>query len=108
MAARKKARKVGLLIEVHRALSVGRDRSTGRVHLRFEDDQGRLVAVRMRPRQLRTLANGVLGLAEALVAEGYRPRRILPLPSSSQSIEIPSFSATVMRKSMLGIVLPAS
>ncbi len=30
----------------------------------------RIVAVRLRPRQFRTLANGVLGLAEALVAEG--------------------------------------
>ncbi len=33
--------------------------------------EGRLVAVRLRPRQFRALANGVLGLAEALEeAEG--------------------------------------
>ena len=37
----------------------------GVVGLRFRDENGRLVAVRFRPRQFRTLANGVLGLAEA-------------------------------------------
>jgi hypothetical protein len=34
--------------------------------LRFRDTKGRLVAVRLRPQQFRALANGVLGLAEAL------------------------------------------
>jgi hypothetical protein len=68
VAARKaKARrKSGLLIDVARVISVGRDRSTGAVHLRFRDERGRIVAVRLRPRQFRTLANGVLGLAEAM------------------------------------------
>ncbi len=63
-------RKTGLLIDVARVTSVGRDRSTGQAILRFRDEQGRLVAVRLRPQQFRTLANGVLGLAEALIAEG--------------------------------------
>jgi hypothetical protein len=31
----------------------------------YPGDQGSLVAVRLRPGQFRTLANGVLGLAEA-------------------------------------------
>ena len=55
----------GLLLDVARVLSVGRDRSTGQVVLRFRDERGRIVAVRLRPQQFRTLANGVLGLAEA-------------------------------------------
>ena len=45
--------------------SVGRDRSTGQAILRFRDEKGRLVAVRLWPKQFRTLANGVLGLAKA-------------------------------------------
>ncbi len=57
------SRKPGLLIDVARLISIGRDRSTGQVVLRFRDKQGRLVAVRLRPGQFRTLANGVLGLA---------------------------------------------
>ena len=56
----------GLLIDVARVLSVGRDRPTGGAVLRFRDEKGRLVAVRLRPQQFRTLANRVLGLAEAL------------------------------------------
>jgi hypothetical protein len=36
------------------------------VLLRFRDDRDRIVALRLRPRQFRTLANGVLGLAEAM------------------------------------------
>ncbi len=58
-------RKRGLLIDVARVISVGRDRTTGQAVLRFRDEKGRLVAVRLRPQQFRTLANGVLGLAEA-------------------------------------------
>ncbi len=53
-----------------RFISASQDRSTGRVVFRFRDERGRLVALRMRRRQFRTLANAVLGLAEALVAEG--------------------------------------
>jgi hypothetical protein len=51
-------------------ISVGRNRATGEVHLRFRDEQGRIVAVRLRPRQFRTLADGVLGLAEAMQERG--------------------------------------
>ena len=58
----------GLLIDVTRVISVGR--SGDQAVLRFRDDRERIVAVRLRPRQFQTLANGVLGLAEALVAEG--------------------------------------
>ncbi len=60
------ARKSGVLIDVQRVISVGRDRTAGHINLRFRDRQSRIVAVRMRPRQFSTLANGVLGLAEAL------------------------------------------
>ena len=55
-------RKPGLLIDVTRVISVGRNRSGGQVLLRFRDERDRIVAVRLRPRQFRTLANGVLGL----------------------------------------------
>ena len=58
-------RKPGLLIDVARVISVGRDRSTAQAVPRFRDERGRLVAMRLRPRQFRTLANGLLRLAEA-------------------------------------------
>ncbi len=66
MAARKSSSKPGLLIDVARFLSASQDRTTGKVVFRFRDEQGRMVAVRLRPRQLRTLENGVRGLAESL------------------------------------------
>jgi hypothetical protein len=62
----KPQRKPGLLIDVARFISASQDRSTGKVVFRFRDERGRIVAVRLRSRQFRTLANGVLGLAEAL------------------------------------------
>ena len=62
-------RSSGLLIDVARVFSVGHDRSTGQAILRFRDEKGRMVAVRLRPGQFRTLANGVLGLAAALEDE---------------------------------------
>ena len=65
MAANAPKRPTGHTIEVERVVSVGRNRSTGRAVLRFRDERGRIVAVRLRSRQFRTLANGVLGLAEA-------------------------------------------
>jgi len=55
----------GRLIDVARVLSIGQDRKTGEAIIRFKDTKGSLVAVRLRPGQFRTLANGVLGLAEA-------------------------------------------
>ena len=42
-------RKSGILIDVARVVSVGRDRSTGQAVLRFRDEKGRLVAVWLRP-----------------------------------------------------------
>ena len=55
----------GRLVDVARVVSVGQDRKTGEAVLRFRDTKGSLVALRLRPRQFRTLANGVMGLAEA-------------------------------------------
>ena len=71
MATRKPKpqRKPGLLIDVARVISVGRDRTTGQAVLPFRDERGRIVAVRLRSQQFRMLANGVLGLAEALEAQ---------------------------------------
>ena len=66
MAARKSSSKPGVLIDVARVVSAGRDRPTGGSVLRFRDAQGRTMAIRLRPRQVKTLAVGVLGLAVAL------------------------------------------
>ena len=59
-------------MNVARVISVGRDRTTGQAVLRFRDEQDRIVALRLRPQQLRNLAHGVLGLAEALEEEAER------------------------------------
>ena len=71
MTSRKKPsrRSTGVLIDVGRVVSVGRDRTTGGAVLRFRDQRGRMVALRLRRQQFQTLANGVLGLAEALADE---------------------------------------
>ena len=69
---RKVTRTLGLLIDVARVISVGSDRTTGYVVLRFRDEHGRIVALRLRSQQFRTLAHGVLGLAEALEEESER------------------------------------
>jgi hypothetical protein len=68
VATRKKppARRAGVLIDVARFVSASRDRSTGRVVFRFRDEQGRLVALRMRRQQLQTFSNNMDELAEAL------------------------------------------
>ncbi|MHC4340379.1 MAG: hypothetical protein ACYSX0_09240 [Planctomycetota bacterium] len=68
MATRKKppARRAGVLIDVARFVSASQDRSTGRVVFRFRDEQGRLVALRMRRQQLQTFSNNMDELAEAL------------------------------------------
>ena len=67
MTARKKPpARSGLLIDVVRVISMGHDRTTGGGALRFRDEQGRTVAVRLRSRQIETLANGVVGLAERI------------------------------------------
>ena len=43
----KPQRKPGLLIDVARVISVGRDRTSGQAVLRFRDERGRIVALRM-------------------------------------------------------------
>jgi hypothetical protein len=65
MPTQKKRKPAGRLVDVARVVSVGQDRKTGEAILRFRGTKGKLVAVRLRPGQFRTLANGVLGLAEA-------------------------------------------
>ncbi len=55
----------GRLVDVARVVSVGQDRRTGEAILKFKDTKGKLVAVRLRPGQFKTLAHGVLGPAEA-------------------------------------------
>jgi hypothetical protein len=47
-------------------ISVGRDRTTGQVVLRFRAERGRIVALRMRRRQFQTFANRADELAEAV------------------------------------------
>ena len=49
-----------------RVVSVGREHPTGKPVIRLRDQDGRLVAIRLRPQQFRTLESGVLGLAEAM------------------------------------------
>ena len=60
------------LIDVARVVSVGQDRASGEAILRFRDQDGRLVAVRLKPRQFGTLARGVLGLFESQIGSPSR------------------------------------
>ena len=62
----KPQRKPGVLIDVARFVSASQDRTTGRVVFRFRDEQGRLVALRMRRQQFQTFSNNMDELAEAL------------------------------------------
>ncbi len=62
----------GQLIDVSRVVSVGQDRASGEAILRFRDQDGRLVAVRLKPRQFGTLARGVLGLFESQIGSPSR------------------------------------
>ena len=59
------SRKSGETIDVARVISTGQDRKTGHAILRFRAEDGRVIALRLRPQQFRTLAKGVLGLAIA-------------------------------------------
>ncbi len=52
-----------------RMISVRHHRCSSQVVLRFRDERGRIVAVRLRPRRFRMLGTGVLGLAEAVEAQ---------------------------------------
>ena len=72
MATQKKRtrrKQAGRLVDVARVVSVGRERPTGKPVIRLRDQDGRMVAIRLRLQQFRTLANGVLGLAEAMDAQ---------------------------------------
>ena len=62
-------RPTGKTIEVDRIISVGRDRETGGGVIRLKDADGRMIALRLWKRQLRTLARGASGLVEALEEE---------------------------------------
>lgn len=68
-----KQRPEGFTLEVERVLSVGQDRKTGEGIVRLVGLDGQSVALRLRPRQVRTLANGLGGLAEALRDAGKLP-----------------------------------
>ncbi len=59
------SRKIGQTIDVARVVSTGQDRKTGHAILRLRGEDGRVIALRLRPQQFRTLAKGVLGLAKA-------------------------------------------
>ncbi len=59
-------RPTGRTIDVDRIISVGRDRETGGAVIRLKDEDGRTLALRLRKRQARTLANGLAGFVEAL------------------------------------------
>jgi hypothetical protein len=62
----KPQRKPGVLIDVDRFISASQGRSTGKVVFGFRDEQGRLVALRLRPQQFQTFSNRADGLAEAV------------------------------------------
>ena len=57
----------GATIDVAGVISTGQDRKTGHAILRFRAEDGRVLALRLRPQQFQTLAKGVLGLAQAHV-----------------------------------------
>ncbi len=63
MPAKKKPRRRqiphGRRIDVARIVSVGQGREIGTAIYRFRDQDGRLLALRLKPLQFRTLANGV-------------------------------------------------
>ncbi len=59
------SRKSGQMIDVARVISTGQDRKSRHAILRMRADDGRVVALRLRPQQFRTLANGALGMAAA-------------------------------------------
>ena len=59
------AQRGGETIDIARVVSTGQDRKTDHAILRLRAEDGRAVALRLRPQQFRTLAKGVLGLARA-------------------------------------------
>ena len=66
MAAKAARRPTGRTIEVQRVVSVGRDRKVkGGAIVRLRDEKGGMLALRLRPGQVRTLANGLGGIVAA-------------------------------------------
>ena len=63
-AATNTRRPTGKTIHVDRIISVGRDRETGGAVTRLRDERGAMLALRLRPGQVRTLANGLGGLVD--------------------------------------------
>ena len=61
-------------IEIRRVISVGQDRKTGEAVIRAEGPAGRSMTLRVHPSQLRALATGVMGLAEARSSNAWRIR----------------------------------
>ncbi len=60
-------RPTGRTIEVERVVSVGPDREVkGGAVVRLRDERGAMLALRLRPGQVRTLANGLGGIVAAL------------------------------------------
>ncbi len=66
MAAKTPRGPTGRTIEVERVVSVGRDREVeGGALVRLRDERGAMLALRLRPGQVRTLANGLAGVVAA-------------------------------------------
>ena len=67
MAATRAKRPTGRTIEIERVVSVGRDREVeGGAVVKLRDERGAMLAIRLRPGQVRTLANGLGGIVAAL------------------------------------------
>ncbi len=79
MAAKKPRRPTGRIIEVKRVVSVGRDRQVeGGAVVRLRDECGAMLALRLRPGQVRTLANALGGIVAVVDRSRHlirRPRR---------------------------------
>ncbi len=67
MAATRAKRPTGRTIDVGRVVSVGRDREVkGGAAERLRDERSAMLALRLRPGQVRTLANGLGGIVAAV------------------------------------------
>ena len=80
MAAKAARRPTGRTIEVERVVSVGRDRELkGGAIVRLRDERGAMLAVRLRPGQVRTRKAKLLGIwacrATSTVGDARRLRR---------------------------------
>ncbi len=67
MAATRAKRPTGRTIEVERVVSVGRDRQVeGGAVVKLRDERGAMLALRLRPGQVRTLAKVLGGIVAAV------------------------------------------